>query len=458
MFVQELSHALNTESLARALAGSPGFVWLDADGSPGADARYSYLSAGPSAVRRTEAGATGGLALLDSLAIAEECPDAISGRPFAAASGSGLSPCDIPHWIGYIAYDACTATGAGPRRPGLCFARYPALFVRDHVRGATLVVGDDRAACARLLDLAGVAADGGQTLSATDLSLGRIQAGRVHTEDPNAHATAIARALELIAAGDLYQVNLARKFWAEFGGPPFALALAMRRESPVPLGMFFEDGERAVIGRSMERFLRWKLPERRLHTRPIKGTLARAGAALEAEERRALAADPKEHAEHAMIVDLMRNDLGRVAAIGSVHVAERFVVEPFARLHHLVSTVVCTTRPDVRASDILRATFPPGSVTGTPKLRAIETIAQLERDRRGIYTGALGFVDRTGGLSLAVAIRTAVVEQGVASYFAGGGIVEASDIAREIAETDLKARVFTDAMSALARAGGFEPP
>jgi anthranilate/para-aminobenzoate synthase component I len=161
-----------------------------------------------------------------------------------------------------------------------------------------------------------------------------------------------------------------------------------------------------------------------------------------------------------MIVDLVRNDLGRVAAIGSVQVEQRFAVEPFARLHHLVSTVACTTRPEVRASDILYATFPPGSVTGTPKLRAIETIAALEPVPRGIYTGALGFVDRAGGLSLSVAIRTAVVEGSEASYFAGGGIVEASQITREIAETELKARVFVDALRGLpsVRAGGFEPP
>ncbi|HKU44274.1 MAG TPA: anthranilate synthase component I family protein, partial [Polyangiales bacterium] len=272
------------------------------------------------------------------------------------------------------------------------------------------------------------------------------------------HARAIELALEHIARGDIYQVNLARRFWARYDGSPLALALAMRRESPVPLGMYFDDGRRAVVGRSMERFLRWQRSERRLETRPIKGTVARSGRDL--EEQSALLGDPKEHAEHAMIVDLMRNDLGRVAAVGSVRVEQRFAVEPFARLHHLVSTVACTTRPEVRASDILYATFPPGSVTGTPKLRAIETIAALEPVRRGIYTGALGFVDRAGGLSLCVAIRTAVVEAGVASYFAGGGIVEASDIAREIAETELKARVFVDALRALgaARAGGFEPP
>lgn len=406
-------------------------------------------------------------------------------------AGARLDPSSVPHWIGYIAY----ATGeAGAEGPGLCFARYAALFAFDHSTRRCFVVGDDADACGRLLGLAGVglAAHGGEQdrvrrgalsvpepagddgdarghmlgLAGVELAAHggeqdeRVRVGGVVVPDPGDHAQAIAAAKELIGRGELYQVNLARKLSARFEAPPIALALAMREESPVPLGMFFDDGERAMVARSMERFLRWKLPERRLHTRPIKGTRARAdGDGASADEQRALVADPKEHAEHAMIVDLMRNDLGRVAAIGSVEVVERFVVEAFARLHHLVSTVACLTRPELRASDILRATFPPGSVTGTPKLRAIEVIAALEAAPRGIYTGAVGFFDRAGGFSLAVAIRTAVVENGVASYFAGGGIVEASDVAREIAETELKARVFTDAIAKLAaRAGGFEPP
>jgi para-aminobenzoate synthetase component 1 len=369
------------------------------------------------------------------------------------AGSGGIDPSAIPYWIGYMAYDACASHARVEGGPGLCFGRYPAVIAIDHHAARSFVAGDDARACERLLALAGLAADGGALNGAGSClpqAGGRV--GPVHAADPAEHARAIERALELIGRGELYQVNLARKLCAPFERAAFDLALAMREESPVPLGMFFEDGERAVIARTMERFLRWKLPERRLHTRPIKGTTPREdrGASRESEEQRALVADPKEHAEHAMIVDLMRNDLGRVAAVGSVEVVEQFVVEPFARLHHLVSTVACTTRPETRRSDVLRATFPPGSVTGTPKLRAIEVIDALEPAARGIYTGAVGFIDRAGGLSLAVAIRTAVVERGVASYFAGGGIVEASDIEREIAETELKARVFTDAIAKLA--------
>jgi anthranilate/para-aminobenzoate synthase component I len=197
----------------------------------------------------------------------------------------------------------------------------------------------------------------------------------------------------------------------------------------------------------MERFVQWDAGSRRLVTRPIKGTIRREPTDDGASER--LLADPKEQAEHSMIVDLMRNDLGRVAETGTVRVDAPLVVEPFTGLYHLVSTVSCKTRPEVTLEQILDATFPPGSVTGAPKIRALEIIEELEQHARGIYCGALGFIDREGGLSLAVAIRTATVRGEEVQYWAGGGIVEASDPDREVEETELKARVFLDAVSSL---------
>jgi anthranilate/para-aminobenzoate synthase component I len=223
----------------------------------------------------------------------------------------------------------------------------------------------------------------------------------------------------------------------------------LRAASPVPLGFYYDDGARVVLARTMERFLRWQRATRALLARPIKGTIARSGERDRAEAE-TLRGDAKERAEHAMIVDLMRNDLGRVAEIGSVRVPEVMTVEPYAGLSHLVSTVECRTRRDVSLRGVLEATFPPGSITGTPKLSAIEIIERLESEPRDAYSGAVGFVDRTGGLSLAVAIRTAIVEAGQLRYFAGGGIVEASHVASEIAETELKARVLFDALRALA--------
>jgi anthranilate/para-aminobenzoate synthase component I len=319
----------------------------------------------------------------------------------------------------------------------LSFARYDALIARSHRSGESYVVGDDESACDRLLLRLTRPA---QRLSA--------RVGAVAAAPPEQHREAIERALQHIAAGDIYQVNLARMWQATFAGAPLALWLAMREQGPVPLGFYYDDGERSVLGRTMERFLRWDRSQRSLSSRPIKGTIARAGD-RDAHDAAALRGDAKERAEHAMIVDLMRNDLGRVAEVGSVQVPEVMVVEPYAGLAHLVSTVTCRTRPHVTLRQVLDATFPPGSVTGTPKLRAMRVIESLEAVARDVYTGAVGYVDRQGGLSLAVAIRCATVERDTVRYYAGGGIVEASEPERELAETELKARVFLEAAAAL---------
>jgi len=203
----------------------------------------------------------------------------------------------------------------------------------------------------------------------------------------------------------------------------------------------------------MERFLDWEGPGQRLVTRPIKGTIARSGH-QDREEADQLQADPKERAEHAMIVDLMRNDLGRVARVGTVQVEEALKVEPYRGLSHLVSTVACRTRDEIGLQQILEATFPPGSVTGAPKERAIEIIEALEAGPRGIYTGCVGYIDHDGGASFAVAIRTAVARGQEIEYQAGGGLVEASIPDKEIAETELKAKTFLDAIAALRSAEG----
>ena len=243
--------------------------------------------------------------------------------------------------------------------------------------------------------------------------------------------------------GEVYEVNVARRWSAPFAGDAVELWQAMRVASRVPLGMFLDAGDHAVLACTIERFIHWDAGSRTLVTRPIKGTIRRDTTDDGASQR--LRADPKEQAEHSMIVDLMRSDLGRVAEIGTVKVEAPLLVEPFTGLYHLVSTVSCVTRPEVSLEAILEATFPPGSVTGAPKMRALEIIEELEKHPRGIYCGASGFIDHEGGLSLAVAIRTATVAEGRVYDWAGGGIVEASDPDREIAETELKARVFLDA-------------
>jgi anthranilate/para-aminobenzoate synthase component I len=468
MYARALPGPISLPLEAARLRGQPGLAWLDGEADH-AEGRWSFLGVQPCETVRVFGGDPAPLSAFDRIAppaMAE--PGASDGvgvaqgvprtpSPLAAASAAGPvvadwppgapTPAEVPRWIGYVAYDAYRGARLAPERTALCFARYRALLCVRHRDGAAFVVGDDEAACEQLLSLRAQAARAQQQQG---LPGARVRG--LEVTPASQHLRAIRVALEHIAAGDVYQVNLARRWQGHFEGEPLALGLALRAASPVPLGFYMEDGQRTVLARTMERFLRWETAGGSLLTRPIKGTIARAGG-RDLQEARALRDDAKERAEHAMIVDLMRNDLGRVAQLGSVRVGPVMEVEPFAGLSHLVSTVRCRVAPGLGARAIMEATFPPGSITGTPKLRAIDVIDALEASARDVYTGAVGFVDRAGGLSLAVAIRSTVVERDTVRYWAGGGIVEASDPQRELAETELKARVFVDALRKLDRGG-----
>ncbi|MDW8362269.1 MAG: anthranilate synthase component I family protein [Myxococcales bacterium] len=422
----------DAERVALALRGRPGLAWLDGDGRSEAG-RWSFLACDP--VERIE------------VRFGEPWLDAL-GR--LGVDGAHAEPSSVaaiaPRWIGWIAYDAAWSHDApGPRRlrrerarPVVRWLRYDAVVALDGSCGRAWVVGDDEAAAARLHHA--IERPGEPP---------RARANALHVTPASEHRSAVAAAREAIARGDVYQVNLARCWRASFEGEALAVFLTMRRASPVPLGFFLDAGPPVVLGRSMECFLRWEGPGRRLETRPIKGTVARAGPLDDARIAEQLRADPKERAEHVMIVDMARNDLGRVAETGTVRVERPLEVEPYARLSHMVSTVACVTRREVRAADVMAATFPPASVTGAPKRAAIQHIEALEPVARGVYCGALGMVTRAGVLHLAVAIRTAQCFGDELVYHAGGGIVFDSDPDREIAETELKARVFLDALATL---------
>ncbi len=425
---------IDERTLARSLHRAPGFAWLDSNRAGTRDGRYSYLSAWPTDEARAELGNDDPFAVLEEIEERE-----------AEGDEDRLSPRQVPAWVGYVAYDAFWSApprGVGRfdrgREPVVLFRRYPAWIVVDHDTGQTWVAGDDQRGCHALLANL-------RAMPTSDEAVPRI--GAIRVDDASSHRRAIEKALGYIDEGQVYEVNLARRWSAAFEGEPLSLWEAMREASRVPLGFFWDAGDHAVLGCTMERFLRWDARSKQLVTHPIKGTSRRER--TDPKGARRLQADPKERAEHSMIVDLMRNDFGRVAELGTVEVEAPLVVEPFTGLYHLVSTVRCTTRSDAGLRQIVEATFPPGSVTGAPKIRAIEIIEELERHPRGIYCGALGFIDRQGGLSLAVAIRTAIVRGDVVHYWAGGGIVEASDPDREVAETELKARVFLDAVESI---------
>jgi para-aminobenzoate synthetase component 1 len=259
--------------------------------------------------------------------------------------------------------------------------------------------------------------------------------------DLDAYRHAIRRIRDYIASGDVYQVNFAHRFCAPLPAEAPSLFLRLCQVHPAPFSAFINLGDFAVISASPERFLHFDPQTRFAHTRPIKGTRPRGATPLEDEAfADELLRSPKDRAEHVMIVDLERNDLGRVAETGSVQVAEMAVLEGHPTVWHLVSTVQARIPPDRDVVDLLMAMFPGGSVTGAPKLRAMEIIDELEPVARHLYTGCIGYWSFTEHCDWNIAIRTAILRDGIAYFHAGGGIVADSDPDAEYVETLAKAQ------------------
>ncbi|NOT26394.1 MAG: aminodeoxychorismate synthase component I [Acidobacteria bacterium] len=273
----------------------------------------------------------------------------------------------------------------------------------------------------------------------------RIAVRSLFTRD--GYETAVQRVRDYICAGDIFQANLSQRFEAPLTETPWALYQRVRTVSPTPFAAFLDFPEAVVLSASPERFLRVD-PAGVVETRPIKGTRPRGlGPEHDAALGQALVESPKDRAENLMIVDLMRNDLSRVCAPGTVRVSELFALEQYATVHHLVSTIVGQLAPGADALDLLKAAFPGGSITGAPKVRAMEIIAELERTRRGVYCGSIAYWSVTGDLDSSVAIRTAVARNGRVYFSAGGGVVADSDPAEEYQETLDKARGFIAALA-----------
>jgi anthranilate synthase component 1 len=250
---------------------------------------------------------------------------------------------------------------------------------------------------------------------------------------------AVERAKRYIVDGDIMQVVLSQRMSQPFGASPLALYRALRALNPSPYMFYFDFGDYQVVGASPEILVR--LEGDTVTVRPIAGTRPR-GATREEDARLAedLLADPKERAEHIMLMDLGRNDVGRIAQLGTVHVTENMGIEHYSHVMHIVSNVEGKLRPGLSAMDVLRAAFPAGTVSGAPKVRAMEIIDELEPTKRGIYAGAVGYLAFSGDMDVAIAIRTGVVKDGRLLVQAGAGIVADSVPESEWTETENKAR------------------
>jgi anthranilate synthase component 1 len=265
---------------------------------------------------------------------------------------------------------------------------------------------------------------------------------------PETYAGVIARIKDYIAAGDVMQVVPSQRLTAKFEAEPVSLYRALRRLNPSPYLYCMHLGDHQVVGSSPEILVR--VEDGEMTVRPIAGTRRRGATAdedraLEAE----LLADPKEIAEHLMLIDLGRNDVGRVAQIGSVRLTEKMTVERYSHVMHIVSNVCGQLRPGLRALDALAAAFPAGTLSGAPKVRAMEIIDELEPVKRGLYGGAVGYLSWSGNMDMAIAIRTAVIKDGRLHVQAGGGVVADSDPQAEWEETMNKARAMVRAAAAL---------
>ncbi|MFO0945101.1 MAG: aminodeoxychorismate synthase component I [Planctomycetota bacterium] len=352
-------------------------------------------------------------------------------------------------WIGYLGYDLAPLLERVPRRnakvdtaPDLHLAYYDTFVLQDRIRNRFDVVGVDRfeegevrrrQRLERLLDTISSATPIDDE-DATPL----VASAPISDFTPDEYCHAVERILEYIRAGDIFQANLSQRLSAPWKGNVESLYGRSISLSPAPFASLLRHGDWAVVSTSPERFLKVE-PDGWVETRPIKGTRARGRDKIHDLLLRAeLGASPKDRAELTMIVDLERNDLGRVCEYGSVNVSGHAVVESFSNVHHLVSTVRGKLHPNRDVVDLLGASFPGGSITGAPKIRAMEIIDELERCRRGVYTGAIGYLSDHGRADFNIAIRTIVVDGKTATYHVGGGIVADSNPVAEYRETMIK--------------------
>jgi para-aminobenzoate synthetase component I len=420
--------------------------------------RYSFLAVDPFSILE----AKDGRIALDGRSFDADPFEVLRERlaAFPLMHRDGLPPFQTGA-VGFLSYDLCHHLERLPRPraddmrfPDLALGFYDVVAAWDHRDRRAFVLSSGwpeldaaarrRRAVARAEWLAEQLS--GEAAAAPPAALHSPPAIDSNFSRPDYEA-AVQRVIDYILAGDIFQANMTQRFRARIPDrlEPFALYRRLMAINPAPFAAYLNFGETAIASASPERFL--SLRNGWVETRPIKGTRPR-GKAPEEDERLAaeLLASEKDNAENVMIVDLLRNDLSRVCRDGSVNVPELCVLETYATVFHLVSTVVGQMRPGLSAVDLLRAAFPGGSITGAPKIRAMEIIAELEPTQRGPYCGSVGWFGFDGGMDTSITIRTYAIKDGWVTFQAGGGIVADSDPAAAYEESLAKARALIAAL------------
>jgi para-aminobenzoate synthetase component 1 len=467
--VAELTPAPDPASTAERFLGQPYLLFLDSAADRGRLGRHSFLAADPVRVIETRGRGPGPNALEQARALL---------APHLTPPLAGLPPFQ-GGIAGYLAYDFGAVLERLPapryddlRLPDVVLGLYDWVIAWDHQEGRAWIIstgmpetgaaGERRAAdrlamVRRVLEGAGGGASGRRlpahfpgppapsypVAGAGNTTEIGLRSSFTH----RGYLDAVTRVREYIIAGDIFQANLSQRLEASLEEDPWHLYRRLREVNPAPFAAYLESGGVAVASASPERFL-LLTPDGHAETRPIKGTRPRGiGPEHDAALSRSLHESEKDRAENLMIVDLLRNDLSRVCRPGTVRVPELFALEQYPTVHHLVSTVTGTLQAGKDAADLLAATFPGGSITGAPKVRAMEIIAELEPSRRGIYCGSIGYWSITGAMDTSIVIRTLVAAGGKVCGSVGGGIVADSDPEQEYLETLDKARALLTALA-----------
>jgi para-aminobenzoate synthetase component I len=470
--VEEVQAPSAPDSVFELIKDRPYSFFLDSGMDPAKLGRYSFMGADPFLVMESR-GSRITLVRGHERQSSEGNPFDVLGRLLGEQR---LEPCGMPvpfvgGAVGYFGYDLRHHLERLPstavddlQLPECGFAFYDAVLAFDQLERRAYVIStglpeaDDerrlKRARTRLEELdhwiRTAAATRGQAVAGPgEGGSGAVQRDGGASLRSNftreEYVAAVSRVRDYIAAGDVFQVNLAQRFEADLAVHPYELYRRLRRINPAPFASYLNFPGVTVVSASPERFLR--VQGDLVETRPVKGTRPRGRDPIEdrrlAEE---LVESAKDRAENVMIVDLERNDLGRVCRYGTVRVSELALLETFPTVFHLTSTISGRLRPDRSNIDLLKATFPGGSVTGAPKVRAMEIIDELEPTRRAVYTGALGYMSFDGHMDLSIVIRTILIKNGRAYFQVGGGITYDSDPEAEYVETMDKARAIIEAL------------
>lgn len=436
----ELPYRADTAALFSRIAHLPWSVYLDS-AHPGSQyGRYDILASEPF-ITLTTRGMQTEIRDASSVSISDEDPFLLLQQMLRRYPASTEQ--DLPFVggaMGYFGYDLARRQDAlpnlaqdGEHIPEMAVGIYDWAVIVDHHEGKAWLIGQGHDPVTRqrwhILQTLFSSADAESAASTFEVT-SKVSSNM----DEAAYTNAFRRVQQYIYEGDCYQVNLAQRFVAQVQGDPWIAYLQLRKICPTPFAAYLNFPGVQVLSASPERFL--SVRDGQVETKPIKGTRPRSPDAIQDQANALeLQASIKDRAENLMIVDLLRNDIGKNCVPGSVRADQLFELESFANVHHLVSTINGRLMPESDAIDLLRGCFPGGSITGAPKLRAMQIIEELEPHRRGVYCGAIGYIGFDGSMDTNIAIRTAVHSHGTIRFWAGGGIVADSKMELEYLET-----------------------